>query len=316
MALLVLLVYLSILSAESLFLIGDTMTFINKGRNPNGTFQVEFQYEATYFSSGNLPTFEYCYNEVCYQMGTEFLEDVSGSDSQFGKLYLLGGSTVINALSDKPFDVSFSGCCWVHDEPDMKLQFMTHVDLGVRSDTGLPNRLPITGSNLMFSILGIYVMFSPDFFSLPLNCPTTIKLPVFDPDGDRIRCRYGQSINNECYTCSSDFTVNETTCELSVNGSLKILNVLELVIEDFPQQSITLTYSDGSSMSKGNSPTDEPLSKIPLQASYYMYAFSSCILGDIIPLFLDSTPVNQERKTAFVGSQFEFNITAYASQAK
>ncbi|XP_051778583.1 uncharacterized protein LOC127526663 [Erpetoichthys calabaricus] len=302
MALLVLLVSLSILSAESQNLLGETMTFFNKGRNPNSTFQVEFQYKATYFYSDGLSTFKYCYNEDCYQMGTELLNEISDSESEVS-LYLFGGSTVINALSDKPFDVSFSGCCWFNYDPTSKLQFMTHVDLGVRSDTGLPNRPPITGSNLIVSF--------------PNSCPTPIKLPVFDPDGDRVRCRFGQSSNNECYTCSqiSGITLNEITCELTISNSMVWSSVLELVIEDFPQQDITLTYSDGSSVSKGNSPTDEPLSKIPFQGFYNIIYYPSCNLGDYIPLFLDSTPLNEERKTAFVGSQFEFNITAYASLA-
>uniref|UniRef100_A0A8C4RPY8 Uncharacterized LOC114647352 n=2 Tax=Erpetoichthys calabaricus TaxID=27687 RepID=A0A8C4RPY8_ERPCA len=297
MALLVLLVSLSILSAESQYLMGETVTFLNKGRNPNGTFQVEFQYEAANYGFVNQPTIKYCYNGDCYHMGTELLKD---SDSQI-EIYLFGGSTVINALSDKPFDVSFSGCCWNDDDPTSKLQFMTHVDLGVRSDTGLPNRPPITASILIVSV--------------PFNCPTPIKLPVFDPDGDRVRCRFGQSINNECGLCNqiSGFTLNETTCEISFSDSFGWSGTLELVIEDFPQQDITLTYSDGSSVSKGNSPTDEPLSKIPFQGSYYLLESSSCSLGDYIPLFLDSTPLNEERITAFVGSQFEFNIIARAS---
>ncbi|MBN3292496.1 ZPP protein, partial [Polypterus senegalus] len=229
-------------------------------------------------------------------MGVQ-IQNVISINSYIGTVTLLGGSTVINAVSDKPFDVSFTGCCLLDNEPNTKLQFLNHVDLGVRSDTGLPNRPPIAASFL--------------YISIPDSCPSTFKLVAIDPDGDRLKCQYGQPINKESngYNHISGITVNETTCELSFSGSVQFSGFLELVIEDFPQQNITLTYSDGSSVSL----TNDPLSKIPLQV-YYTFNFgSSCDLSGYIPLFLNSTPLNDERKTAVVGSQFEFNIRAHAS---
>ncbi|XP_060924511.1 uncharacterized protein LOC132998781 [Limanda limanda] len=37
---------------------------------------------------------------------------------------------------------------------------------------------------------------------VPQNCPRTYKLTSFDPDGDKVRCRYGNVRGRECNSCS------------------------------------------------------------------------------------------------------------------
>ncbi|XP_060924512.1 uncharacterized protein LOC132998782 [Limanda limanda] len=37
---------------------------------------------------------------------------------------------------------------------------------------------------------------------VPQNCPRTYKLTSFDPDGDKVRCRYGNIRGKECNSCS------------------------------------------------------------------------------------------------------------------
>lgn len=36
---------------------------------------------------------------------------------------------------------------------------------------------------------------------VPQNCPRTYKLTSFDPDGDKVRCRYGNINTGECSLC-------------------------------------------------------------------------------------------------------------------
>ncbi|MEQ2293635.1 hypothetical protein AMECASPLE_035606, partial [Ameca splendens] len=51
---------------------------------------------------------------------------------------------------------------------------------------------------------------------VPQNCPRTYKLASFDPDGDHVRCRYGNVPNIECDTCNSipGFQLDQDSCTL------------------------------------------------------------------------------------------------------
>ncbi len=50
---------------------------------------------------------------------------------------------------------------------------------------------------------------------VPQNCPRTYKLISFDPDGDRVRCRYGNINSDECYLCKrhSGFHLDQVSCK-------------------------------------------------------------------------------------------------------
>ncbi|XP_023806731.1 uncharacterized protein LOC111946765 [Oryzias latipes] len=51
---------------------------------------------------------------------------------------------------------------------------------------------------------------------VPENCPRSYKLMAFDPDGDRVRCRYGNYNDRECDGCDqpSGFHLDEDSCTL------------------------------------------------------------------------------------------------------
>ncbi|KAG2462878.1 ZPP protein, partial [Polypterus senegalus] len=217
---------------------GGLMTFTPKGRNPDGTYRVDFRYKESY-------------RNYCHQ---KFYWGCSGGDCGYTREFRYGqidssplGDTWCQAEgfmsrsvpSDKPFDLSENGCCWVYSLygfPNWLLS--THVDLGIRSDTGIPNRSPVTTL--------------PPRLRVPQNCPTTYSLLAYDPDGDHVKCRYGKSNNSECSTCAqpAGFGLNEILCELSYYGSQPGVYIFELVMEDFTQRHIQLQYSDGSSVSK------------------------------------------------------------------
>ncbi|XP_038581910.1 uncharacterized protein LOC119908267, partial [Micropterus salmoides] len=117
---------------------------------------------------------------------------------------------------------------------------MTYVDLGTRSDTGKPNQSP-------------EVAILP-FLRVPQNCPRTYKLMSFDPDGDKVRCRYGNIIGTECSSCNqpSGFDLDQGSCTLHYRYSYADARAygFELVVEDFPQGRISLAYTDGSRSSR------------------------------------------------------------------
>lgn len=54
--------------------------------------------------------------------------------------------------------------------------------------------------------------------SIPQNCPRTYNLLAFDPDGDRVRCRYGNQLHTECTACRrhSGFTLDEVRMKNSL----------------------------------------------------------------------------------------------------
>ncbi|XP_039591207.1 cell wall protein DAN4-like [Polypterus senegalus] len=236
---LVLLVPWSVFSMGlSLSLQGGLMTFTPKGMYPDGTYRVDFRYKESYRN--------YCHQEFSWDCSsgdcgyTRELRYGQIDSSPLGDSWCQAEGFMSRSVpGDKPFDLSENGCCWffyLNEYPSWMLS--THVDLGVRSDTGIPNRSPVTTL--------------PPRLRVPQNCPTTYSMLAYDPDGDHVKCRYGKSNNSECSICAqpAGFGLNEILCELSYYGSQSGEYMFELVMEDFPQRHIQLQYSDGSAVSK------------------------------------------------------------------
>ncbi|XP_072235925.1 uncharacterized protein [Leuresthes tenuis] len=134
-----------------------------------------------------------------------------------------------------------ASCCWVPTRNSVSnWRLNTLVDLGIRSDTREPNRSP-----------DIAIL---PFMRVPQNCPRTYKLASFDPDGDRVRCRYGNMRGVECGGCNqpSGFHLDQDSCTLHYQYSPADPRVygFEMVVEDYSQGHIDLFYSDGSQSHK------------------------------------------------------------------
>ncbi|MBN3305336.1 CUZD1 protein, partial [Amia calva] len=150
------------------------------------------------------------------------------------------------------------------------------------------------------------------------NCVTTLWLLAHDPDGDQVRCRFGQAANVDCELCYQH--PNVTLNEVSVG-----LHVFELVIEDFPMQTISLSYEDGTSSvrlplardtmnSTINSTT--ALSRLPLHFAVEVDSpVSTCVPGIVRPQFLPPTPAHGDVYHAVVAHEFQFLVRAQAAQA-
>ncbi|KAK5873574.1 hypothetical protein PBY51_018607 [Eleginops maclovinus] len=233
---------------------------------------------------------------------------------------LMGVATPITVqqrkvLTDKPFQIRASSCCWIPTRNGVgNWRLVTQVDLGSRSDTGKPNRSP-----------DIAIL---PFLRVPQNCPRTYKLMSFDPDGDTVRCRYGNIRNVECSGCNqpSGFVLDQGSCSLHyriANANPSVFG-FELVVEDFPQRPIALSYSDGTQSHKA------PLIPRRRKRSFYHTTAASapttfsllvdppapsCVDGHYLPKFVHPTPEDGQHINAEVNREVEIRVRAQASHA-
>ncbi|XP_065113928.1 uncharacterized protein [Paramisgurnus dabryanus] len=227
-----LLLTLQVLGTASQFY-GGSMTF-NSRSNFDGSYKVELRFKTAdhHCSSSNSWA---CWSGDCgfddsYDMG-QIDSSVNGDNwCQFEEVITR------TFYTNDPFELINQDCCWTTGGA---WSLFTHIDLGVRSDTSEPNRSPITTTL--------------PFLRVPQNCPRRFNLLAFDPDGDHVRCRYGLGYNNECGTCNQHggFTLDQNECSLSYDYTwLTGVYSFELVLEDFPMNTITLYYTDQPSVTR------------------------------------------------------------------
>uniref|UniRef100_A0A3P9CZH2 Uncharacterized LOC106675719 n=1 Tax=Maylandia zebra TaxID=106582 RepID=A0A3P9CZH2_9CICH len=327
------LLLVSLVSASHFF--GGTTTYTYKGRNPDGSFNVEIRdrdtYDGCYYSLYWYCSSGYCGYTSRSQRGRL---DSSTSAPLYNRQWCETETVTTRVVSsNRPFEMRAASCCWIPTRTYYWSHYWylnTLVDLGERSDTGKPNRAP-------------EVAILP-FLRVPENCPRTYKLMSFDPDGDKVRCRYGNPGSAECYGCTqhSGFHLHQDSCTLhyQYTNANPLVNAFELVVEDFPQGHISLRYSDGSQSSRSplSAPTttttartttpwwwttgrplqatSPPLSKLPLQFSFVVDPPApSCQEGLYLPQFVHPTPAHGQRIHAEVNKEVEIRIKAQASYA-
>ncbi|XP_056871338.1 uncharacterized protein LOC130515209 [Takifugu flavidus] len=235
------LLLVSLASASHNF--GGTATYTYKGKNPDGTYRVEFRTKDTFDGCQNSHYWS-CYSGNCGRETTTQTGKIDNSTNspRYTRQWCETETVSTRALrSDKPFTMSAGTCCWIQTRNYVSSWIlMTAIDLGVRSDTKNPNMSP-----------DIAIL---PFIRVPQNCPRRYDLMAFDPDGDQVRCRFGTHNSRECSGCNrpSGFTLNENSCTLSYYYSTSDTRVyaFEMVVEDFPQRTINLQYSDRSTITK------------------------------------------------------------------
>ncbi|XP_063068082.1 uncharacterized protein LOC134459648 isoform X2 [Engraulis encrasicolus] len=293
---------------------GGSVSFSPKGMNSDGSYELEMRYKQTFDSCG------YFFGGVCLSGSCGFV-----ASTETKTIYSTGGRNpdhfnwcqteeiVTRTIADdQPFSLLQVSCCWVSLTNGFSgWRLLTVVDLGKRSDTNEPNRSPVTTSI--------------SFVRVPQNCPRTYKLITFDPDNDEGRCRYGVSGSNECEGCQipTGFALNQARinekdfCTVSYTNASTGVYGLEVVVEDFPQQTITLSYRNNSLSLRGpyGSGTGA-LSQIPLHFAVKVEpAIASCEEGVYLPKFIAPTPANGETIHANINQELEIivNTTASAS---
>ncbi|XP_027895013.1 uncharacterized threonine-rich GPI-anchored glycoprotein PJ4664.02-like isoform X2 [Xiphophorus couchianus] len=182
-------------------------------------------------------------------------------------------------------------------------RFEIQYDLRKRSDINRPNSSPQTG------IIPVV--------RVPSNCQRNINLLTFDPDGDNVRCRYATS-SSECYTCTPPSVLSlSSSCSLSfspTSSNVEGLYAVQLVMQDFPRRTVTLTYYDGSTYSLSS--ISYHFSEIPVQFAFKVDpAAPSCTAGEYLPRFLPPTPEHGAQFFINVNETIEINITAEATQS-
>ncbi|XP_034004768.1 uncharacterized protein LOC117496995 [Trematomus bernacchii] len=253
-ALLLLLQLVSLASASHHY--GGTVTYSYKGRNPDGSFRVDFRDRATY-DGCQYSHYQTCSTGNCGYVTNQQrgITDRSTNAPQSNRQWCETETVQQRKVpTDKPFQLRASSCCWIPTRNGVSgWRFQTQVDLGSRSDTGKPNRSP-----------DIAIL---PFLRVPQNCPRTYKLMSFDADGDTVRCRYGNIRNIECSGCNqpSGFILDQGSCSLHYRNAIANPSVFgfELVVEDFPERPISLSYTDGTQSYKA------PLIPMRHKRSYY-----------------------------------------------
>ncbi|XP_040926052.1 uncharacterized protein LOC114852586 [Betta splendens] len=226
---------------------GGSVTFTSTGRQPDGTFEVEFRdRQASPSCYQNSYT---CYYGDC---GWQTQSSSSFIASSWNWDYWCQNElrTVRKLSSNRPFAIRYPTYYdywngfgyWMYNirSNDAPMEMMAHVDLGTRSDTGQPNNPPVSSTL--------------PYIRIPRNCPRSINLTVFDPDGDRFRCRVPTDPSTyECGLCGlpPEFTVDQNACSVTYQPDYNYYYYygfvpIELVLEDFPHSPISLAYSDGS----------------------------------------------------------------------
>ncbi|KAJ8283082.1 hypothetical protein COCON_G00056010 [Conger conger] len=282
---------------------GGQMSYYPKGQDIYGNYQVDLHFKESFLGSCSLSNPWICSTGDCGVVASTQISAVSsGSEACQHE-----GIVQVNVTTNKPFEMSYGSCCWVNNvrTGSGPWNLVSHVDLGIRSDTRAPNRSPLT------TILPV--------ISLAKNCPATIKLLSHDMDGDRVRCRFGN--NGDCGVCAShtQFHLDEETCELHYRGNAATgTHVFEIVVEDFPRKDIWLSYSDGTKTVKHPLPSTPsssvtPISKVPLHFVIKVKpSLASCTAGLLLPLLVTPSPQYGDILNATVGKPLEIHIAAQA----
>ncbi|XP_029353852.1 uncharacterized protein LOC115040881 isoform X3 [Echeneis naucrates] len=241
LGLLVQLLLVSLVSASHYF--GGTTTFTYKETYPDGSHRVDIRRRNT-FDGCQYSLWWSCFNGNCGS-NTRSQRGVldQSTNAPISNRRWCETETVVSkrVYNDKPFEERAASCCWIWARNGVgNWRLRTHMDLGTRSDTRKPNRSP-----------DIAIL---PFLRVPQNCPRTYNLMSFDPDNDQVRCRYGTAFNTECSRCDqpSGFHLDQDSCTLhyyNASADPRIFG-FELVVEDFPQNHITLAYSDGTRSSR------------------------------------------------------------------
>ncbi|PWA23307.1 hypothetical protein CCH79_00018903 [Gambusia affinis] len=262
---------------------GGTTSFTYKGRNPDGTVKMSLRTRDTYDSCNNYH-YWYCYGGNCGYANTRVRSQIDSSsntpsyESQWCESETVETWTL---PSDKPFNLRAASCCWIDTRNSVvNWNYDSQVDFGTRSDTRKPNKSP-----------DIAIV---PFLRVPQNCPRTYRLAAFDPDGDRVRCRYGSNPGYECDNCHlpSGFQLDQDSCTLRYQSTYSDYRIFgfEMVVEDYARGTIDLFYSDGS--------MDPPV--------------PSCEEGLYLPKFESPTPSHGTQITAEVNKEVEIRVKATA----
>ncbi|XP_053199122.1 uncharacterized protein LOC128383539 [Scomber japonicus] len=245
-----LLLLLLVCSSQASHFYGTVMTYYPKNTNADGSVTVVIRYKLNFHNCGfNSWT---CLSGNC---GSE--TSVQGTVDEESSIWCQTERISTRLVpSNAPFGLVFASNSWISNTKNniVNWRAVTLVELRNRSDTGQANTSPQT------TILPAV--------RVPSNCQRDFNLLAFDPDGDEVRCRYGNDTSplNECNPCTPPSVLSlSSSCSLSFSPTISSNEgpyAVQLVMEDFPRQTINLTQTSGSQEEKT---TIDAISKIPVQ---------------------------------------------------
>ncbi|XP_028263172.1 uncharacterized protein LOC114436848 [Parambassis ranga] len=296
MSLSVLLLLLLVCSAQASDFLGTVLTYYPK--QTYGSLSVDFHYKQSFRSCLYNDTW-YCPENNCGYAYTTMNRINMESSGEWCQTETF---TTRVFPDNNPFLFVFDGSAWINNIQNVVAwRAVTWVELRTRSDTGRANTSPQT------TVLPA--------LRVPSNCPRDFSLLAFDPDGDEVKCRHASSSLAECTQCAPPSVLSlSSSCTLSfspTNSSNEGPYAVQLVMEDFPRQNITLTRTNGSQEVKT---TNNAISKIPVQFVLKVVpAVPTCTQGIYLPTFLPPTPANGARLNVTVTRWLDINIKAEAN---
>ena len=179
--------------------------------------------------------------------------------------------------------LSAKGCCWVSPYLSSSWDIFTSIDLTVRQDTGKINSSP-------------QARFLP-VIQIQEGCNSSIAIAPYDPDGDVVRCRWGNATTGECSGICNGFPgaiLDEQTCSLlyrSTGGDVGF-KAVAIIMEDF---------------SVSDTAYNLPLSTVALNFLVNVYSFGlNCSAG--VPEFIKPTPPHMACIAIPRGMQYDGRI--------
>ncbi|XP_074480033.1 uncharacterized protein LOC141760838 isoform X2 [Sebastes fasciatus] len=292
------LLLLLVSTAQAAHFYGTMMTYYPK--ITPGSIKVVLRYKLNFHTCTGSDSWE-CPSSNCGTQSPIVLKNVDQESS--GDWCQREGIMTRQLASNAPFQLVLRGGNWINNVKNgINLwRAVTLVELRNRSDTGRANASPQT------TILPA--------LRVPSNCRRDFNLLAFDPDGDEVRCRYGNTTEMECNPCTPPSVLSlSSSCTLSfspTSSSNEGAYVVQLVIEDFARQIITLTQTSGVQTTIN---TNVAISKIPVQFALRVDpVVPSCTEGLYLPKFLPPTPANRARLYTPVNQSLEISISAEAT---
>ncbi|XP_056225875.1 uncharacterized protein LOC130164903 [Seriola aureovittata] len=293
MSLSLLLLLLLVSISQASHFLGTVMTYY-----PKNTGRVVLRYKVNFHSCGNLS-----WNCPSNNCGTESLVQNKVDEESSGEWCQTEGKSTRLVSSNAPFQLELNSGNWINNIRNgiVRWKAVTLVELRNRSDTGKANTSPQT------TIVPVV--------RVPSNCQRDFNLLAFDPDGDEVKCRYGNTLLGECNPCTPPSVLSlASSCSLSFSPTSRSNEgpyAVQLVMEDFPRQTITLTQNNGLQVVKT---TNDAISKIPIQFVLWVDPpVLSCTEGLYLPRFLPPTPANRALLYTPVNQSLEINIKAEAN---
>uniref|UniRef100_A0A1A8D1G1 ZP domain-containing protein n=1 Tax=Nothobranchius kadleci TaxID=1051664 RepID=A0A1A8D1G1_NOTKA len=281
---------------------GDSISVMPLQKNSDGTLKVTFYHRQNGRSDCQNQTSFFCEGGTCSDFVQSEVLQMDWDDSDQGRWCQSEGLTTETVQPNRTtFTLRESGCCWMSNvEGKTSWTSRVDLDLGTRSDSLNLNSCPVSTTVPSLRI--------------PQNCFTRIRLLAHDPDGDVVRCRFTSEAS-----VPANFTLDQSACTLGNAGTVQSgVHVFELLLEDFPSSNISLTYSDGTSASRGTFNTNSPpLCSVMLQFSVEVLPpISTCVAGSMLPMFLSRTPSHGEVLHASPGQTFQLYAQAQAQNSQ